>query len=244
MLFVLRPIAARRQADVDESVAHELWGSWAGANSLLLELVGKRDKAIAALELNAGYCCCYSQYVCEGYAFASSIRQRQGRYKEALEFQVKAMEKINSWDDGCKSLYYLRLAYLTEKAAHRPMAPVEYQLLVDLFPKTESAAIARRRLLNRKMLAQPTADRSRTYLDDRDLDGFAVKAIRTHRFQNGVDLLCEGLVRGDIMVQGACAKALAEIGDRRAVPVLRKVAAGNDAKDTSLTPRGARVARG
>jgi hypothetical protein len=148
----------------------------------------------------------------------SAILERQGEYTKALTVHEVAVGDVK-WSLHSKNLpaLYVRYGALLEKCGREPRP--QYQRVVDLFPGTEAEVIARARLSSTGNLAQPNADRLKTYLDTDDR-GEAIRAFGTYRFPESFDIL-RGMVKREDWIEDEVLDAFETLGDRRAIEVLK-----------------------
>jgi HEAT repeat protein len=143
-----------------------------------------------------------------------------------------------------RDLTFARYAFLLAKTGNQKEAIKNYQLVVDLFPNTTGWTISKRALQEKKALIEPTAARltdlylkvqmipdeqgvvRKRYSDYRDE---AVLALGGHRFPESFELLEKMANEAERNRELAgVTVSLAELGDKRALPLLHAIEREND----------------
>lgn len=212
------------------------------ATCVLLELSGKSNQALdrlSAMQDSTSFGTGTGSFKRAFNQRKTGVLQRTGKYFRALATQKEVMgQGSDMLDDVRPDLTISRYAFLLEKNGETDESARYYQLVVDLFPGTSGAALARRALVNSGALVEPTAARiDSIYLADDAANAGAqtgsikraqyqkqaLFALARHRFPESFEILSSRLVTGSNSKRYRVLPALAELGDPRAVAIIGRL---------------------
>ncbi|MBS0632840.1 MAG: hypothetical protein JSS11_13070 [Verrucomicrobia bacterium] len=167
----------------------------------------------------------------------AGIYQRKGDYKQAYASMKAARDDmVFALGAPASDLFCCRYAFLAGKNGEVEEAKKFYQRVVDLYPKTDGDQIARKALTAMGSLTEPDLQRiRRVYLEEKEIRDYdaAIFAIAGHKFPGAYDFLVEQLASAENFERNRLIPALGVLGDRRALPVLKKIT--QESKDNANT---------
>jgi tetratricopeptide (TPR) repeat protein len=201
----------------------------------LLDLSGQPEQALAELMSYqpSSHCQRWNATVYMSRARQiSGIYQRMGRYADALEAQEAAV--------GCtlaalyrprEDILCARHAFLLYKTDKMEEAALAYIRVTHLFPGTEGYEVARAFLTRQDAWREPTADLiADVYLegDSQYFTELAISALAKHKFPESFEILAGRFKSADEWERNRLIRALGELGDKRAIPILKAIVTTSD----------------
>jgi len=164
----------------------------------------------------------------------SGLYQEMGKYSNALEEHEKALKEVNfTLHFPDQDIFYTRYGFLLAKNGRKSDAIIQYQRVVDLFPRTIGSEVSNRELEEEKALIIPTAERLvQTYFRATNFTDIelAIFALARNRFPESFTILSDRLKNNETLndFHSECERnrlipALGMLGDKRAIPILADI---------------------
>jgi tetratricopeptide (TPR) repeat protein len=198
----------------------------ASTRTLLLELSGRYSRALQ----------CYPEIKTDAFcgSWMMTVTQqndlRRSYLYEKLGDKKKALEILDSTLAAREftfrlpnaDIHFVRHGLLNLEAGRNSVGVADLQRVVDLYPNTLGAEVAKETLTKTNQLIPPTAARIKDHYLSGQSDSYleALNALREHRFPDSFEVLRDLLDSAPPLLKNQVISAMGNLGDKRAIPIL------------------------